>query len=166
MTDSALTKKQLRNQRYYEKNKDRIIKNVIARKNDKRQETTETTPDKSLEISTPTTISTITTPLRKNTSHFQTTHRPIHINPTGEFQLDQPTPPSTPYESRTLTITVKKRKKKPTPAPVKYNHETVIKLIDDLDVTDSKKSQVKARTITLFNMTNSPDLLISLKKTG
>ena len=67
MTDSALTKKQLRNQRYYQKNKNRIIKNVIARKNDKIQETTEPTPDKDLEI-----LPTPTMSNKKNTSHFQT----------------------------------------------------------------------------------------------
>ena len=62
------------------------------------------------------------TPLRKNTSHFQTTHRPIHINPNGAFQSDQLTPSPTPHESRILTITVKARKKNPNPEPVKYNH--------------------------------------------
>ena len=79
----------MRNKRYYEKNKDRIIKNVIARRNDKRQETTEITPDTGLEILTPPTMSNAQTPLRINTGHFQTPHRPIHINPNGAFQLDQ-----------------------------------------------------------------------------
>ena len=87
MTDSAFSKKQLINQCYHENNKDRTIKNVIARKNDKRQGTISITPYKSLEILPTITMSNKQTPLRKKTSHFKTTHRPIHIYPTRRYNL-------------------------------------------------------------------------------
>ena len=104
--------------------------------------------------------------LPTDTSHFQTIDHPVHITLEVAIEPAQITPQSTPYESRTLTITVNKRKKQPTPAPVKYDQEPVIKLIDDLDVPAWKKKQVKARTTTLFNMTHSTDLSVSLTKTG
>ena len=48
------------------------------------------------------------------------------------------------------------------PNGIIYNQETVNKLIDELNIKDSTKTQLKARTITLFKMTTSPDLFISL----
>ena len=44
--------------------------------------------------------------LPTDTTHFQTIHHPIHITPEVAIDPAQITPPSTPYESRTLTITV------------------------------------------------------------